>query len=1606
MPFGVCAEIIDANYQFVKFLNSKLDLMKKTNFTFLSKRLGALFALTFAILTSSTNSFGQACSMACTGTVHVTLDNSNCLATVSPSMLLNGNETSCPAGSFVVEVSFLNQVIPGSPVVGKDYVGKTLKAAVIDLVSGNKCWSNIVIEDKMAPVIECPANSTVEVASIYCYEEAMFQPRAYDNCDGQVPVNVLSHSEVSNNACNQGLPTNVVRRVTRVYNAADKSGNVSARCTITYDITLMESLVQIVSPNNRLLQDGSHLQCDGNWAKLANGNPSPLAIGNLPGTGVPHVASWIPFITGQGNINATGMPNGLTLTGGTTGNGGGRVVGAEVCFVAPISAPVTFNWNASMRNNAGNTNGGSFNNDEPAYSVNGIETILANAGNSASGNVALNLLAGDRFCITVYTMNTGFFTVLNISNLVAPVSYIPIFPNDNQLCNLIVTYTDVKLPPIQCVEKIMRTWNVIEWSCLTQQRSRTFVQMIEITDSQAPEMADLQPLFRTTQGHVCGATVQLPPVSVTDNCSAPNQIRVTISGGSSFIEGNGGVTFLPVGQNLLTYTAYDACGNFSTKTLTVYVEDNTPPVAICIKNTTVAVTNDGTAWVPAQVFDSGSYDECHLAKVLVRRMNPDCTPCVTPSFPGFHYLGEFGGHHYYASKHRADKKVAYKTAKAMGGYAVSLETASEASWLYSQMSTHKPGENYLIGLPSASANRWESGNNVTYTNFSASIVGLGNYVWVNTANGLWDRIQDDGQEAFYVVEITDVCGFSEFAKFCCEDINGGSEQMVVFRAIDKAGNWNDCMVNVEVQDKLPPSITCPPHATADCREYINFENLVPRFGDAVAFDNCAVEMTRTHVANINQCNVGSITRTFVATDRGGRTASCTQHIQINNNDLFGWDDITWPLDVTMDGCDNPNDAVFHPSNLPAINGFPVLGQDKCDLVGYDWKDHVFRFNNSQGEACFKIIRKWKVIDWCQFYQGEYASWSYDQVIKVHNTTRPTITSDCGPVSTCTFDQTCSAGYIELTSTATDDCTTELKWSARIFPFNGSSFDPGLSRSGTGNTANASGVYPVGTHRVVWHFEDLCGNSRSCEQLFSIINCKAPTPYLYHGITSTLMAVDTDGDGQADNGMLEIWASDFNLNSFHPCGYDLIFSFSPDINDRVRVYDCSHVGRQFVTIYVTVLTPDGQVISSAAETYIDVQDNVGVCSGQGGGRANVAGRLATEAEEPVAQAEVLIIANEISKQVTTEDGEYAFNGIFTGVDYEVVPGKDDNHGNGVSTLDMVMVQRHILGVTSLDSPYKIIAADVTKDNRVSAADLIQMRKLVLGSIDRFENNTSWRFVDRMYDFYNPTEPLNEAFPETYNIFELNSDMDIDFVAVKVGDVNNSAKPNNFAQNIETRSAKELVVNYTDTKFQTGDLISLDLKFNSEELVNGVQFTISFDNNALEFAGLNTENAQVSEDNFGFRYLENGMISFSWNTVDAVSENFLASLNFIAKTSNSIANTINLSSSVTKAEAYTSNLEVMPVVFRQLGQTGVFALHQNTPNPFNNMTSISFELPEATQTKLTIYDVTGKVLRVINNYYEAGNHSIMINASQISASGVLYYQLEAGNYSATKKMIIIE
>jgi len=85
---------------------------------------------------------------------------------------------------------------------------------------------------------------------------------------------------------------------------------------------------------------------------------------------------------------------------------------------------------------------------------------------------------------------------------------------------------------------------------------------------------------------------------------------------------------------------------------------------------------------------------------------------------------------------------------------------------------------------------------------------------------------------------------------------------------------------------------------------------------------------------------------------------------------------------------------------------------------------------------------------------------------------------------------------------------------------------------------------------------------------------------------------------------------------------------------------------------------------------------------------------------------------------------------------------------------------------------------------------------------------------------------------------------------------------------------------------------------------------------------------------------------------------------------------------------------------------FALHPAYPNPFNPATTIAFDLPEAQQVKVAIYDLNGReVATITNREYSAGSHSVKWNAGDYG-SGVYVYRLNAGSFVATGKLVFVK
>src|SRR5690625_6895246 len=85
--------------------------------------------------------------------------------------------------------------------------------------------------------------------------------------------------------------------------------------------------------------------------------------------------------------------------------------------------------------------------------------------------------------------------------------------------------------------------------------------------------------------------------------------------------------------------------------------------------------------------------------------------------------------------------------------------------------------------------------------------------------------------------------------------------------------------------------------------------------------------------------------------------------------------------------------------------------------------------------------------------------------------------------------------------------------------------------------------------------------------------------------------------------------------------------------------------------------------------------------------------------------------------------------------QIIPNKEDDIRNGLATMDLILIQRHLLGKQLLTSPYQLIAADADNDKRLTPADVLFLRRIILGKTDDLDLTSSWKFVDANYVFSN-------------------------------------------------------------------------------------------------------------------------------------------------------------------------------------------------------------------------------------------------------------------------------
>lgn len=352
-------------------------------------------------------------------------------------------------------------------------------------------------------------------------------------------------------------------------------------------------------------------------------------------------------------------------------------------------------------------------------------------------------------------------------------------------------------------------------------------------------------------------------------------------------------------------------------------------------------------------------------------------------------------------------------------------------------------------------------------------------------------------------------------------------------------------------------------------------------------------------------------------------------------------------------------------------------------------------------------------------------------------------------------------------------------------------------------------------------------------------------------------------------------------------------------------------------------------------------------------------------------------------------------------------------NGVNTYDLLLMERHLLGIKPLTSPYKLIAADINNNCEVSIADIVALRKMILDPVNaEFKNNWSWRFVDGGYAFPNPNHPCDFAETKMVEFPSMNGINSANFIAVKIGDISGDHNPNSLQEGDLRQRQVALNFETTERRLVAGREYEIGIILNQFNNIDAYQYTLEWDRNMIDMIDCNPNWAGLSETNFGLSSRQEGFLTTSWYGSEPTilsDGTVLYTVKFRAKTNGILSQALSFNSILTPAVAYQNDDKVMDVQLHftnDPGEIDKFELFQNEPNPFSELTRIGFYLPVAGEAILTIHDLMGRVMYQASGDYSGGYSSFVVFGSEIPAQGLVYYTIQSGENSETRQMALFK
>ncbi len=552
---------------------------------------------------------------------------------------------------------------------------------------------------------------------------------------------------------------------------------------------------------------------------------------------------------------------------------------------------------------------------------------------------------------------------------------------------------------------------------------------------------------------------------------------------------------------------------------------------------------------------------------------------------------------------------------------------------------------------------------------------------------------------------------------------------------------------------------------------------------------------------------------------------------------------------------------------------------------------------------------------------------------------------------------------------------------------------------TGTVQNVQ--LPYGKHRLEWLVNDGCGNATTCQYNLTVKDFKKPIMVCLNGLVVNMSPLG-----------LQLWATDFLQyaeDNYTPT-QQLVFAIrrigEPDGMGNVTgfpmnadgtpqnqfSFDCEDIGVHFFELWGR----DKSGNADYCQSYVIVQDNANVCVPQ-----SIIEGIVTFCGGTAGVKDVLVgigisgngVPSGSQEVLTNEDGVFGI-ALPLAANLSLTPVKDINPLNGVNTFDNVLISRHILGLQSLDSPYKFIAGDINKSGTITTFDIVESRKLILGLYTQFPSNTSWRFVDAAQIFTNSGNPFAEVIREDIQINNVDTmPAPIAFVGIKVGDVDCGANPQNLTGVASDRS----VMTFPDQLLAPGEEVVLT--FPGGNTFSSWQMTLQLNGlELLEFINL----SDLTPSNFA--YFPGSDLNKLTFATEASGQQF--QLRLKANIGGMLSSMLSITNDITPSFSYDDDGNASPITLEFASNTTEIPVFSASlkPNPWTTQANLQFTTEQSGTGIFTVSNALGQVVYSTKETYSAGPHTIALGRQQIPVAGTYWCRLALNGQVQVVKMVV--